>query len=175
MPDHPVRAPSGGSAPVPAPVRDVARARREIQAEAARLGIDDAYVSTLVETFYARVRADPALGPVFEREVGDDWPAHLARLKDFWASVAFNAGRYSGRPVQVHRALTGVAPGHFATWLGIFEATLRDTAPSPAAADHFLSRAHRIAATLRAAMFGPEAAGSGDAAAAPRRAPEGGA
>lgn len=144
------------------PVRDAVRARREIQAQAARLGIDDAYVSTLVERFYARVRADPDLGPIFEREV-DDWPGHLARLKDFWASVAFNAGRYSGRPVQVHQALAGVGPEHFATWLALFEATLHDTAPSPAAAEHFLTRAHRIAATLRTAMFGQSTELSADA------------
>ena len=66
-------------------VRSAAERRQDIQDNAARLGIDEAFISRLVETFYARVRADRNLGPIFERVV-DDWPAHLAKLKDFWAS-----------------------------------------------------------------------------------------
>ena len=52
--------------------------RREIQAEAARLGIDDAYISTLVDSFYARIRADETLGPIFEAAIGDRWDQHMA-------------------------------------------------------------------------------------------------
>ncbi len=85
-------------------IRSAEERRAEIQANAARLGIDDAFISDLVETFYARVRAHPRLGPIFNGEI-DDWPAHLAKLKDFWASVALNAGRYSGKPVPAHMKL----------------------------------------------------------------------
>ena len=127
--------------------------RAEIRANAAALGIDEAYISLLVERFYARVRADATLGPIFEREIGDAWDPHLARMKRFWASVALNAGTYSGQPVPVHRRLPGVSRDHFAHWLGLFQETLAETAPSPAAVDYFMLRARRIAASLQIAMF----------------------
>ena len=74
--------------------------RAEIRANAAALGIDEAYISLLVERFYARVRADATLGPIFEREIGDAWDPHLARMKRFWASVALNAGTHAGGPAN---------------------------------------------------------------------------
>ena len=60
-------------------VRSAAERRQEIQDAAAALGIDDGYISTLVETFYARIRAHDALGPIFAAEIGDDWAPHLAK------------------------------------------------------------------------------------------------
>jgi hemoglobin len=128
--------------------------RRDIQQNADRMGIDDAYISELVETFYARIRADTTLGPIFNKEIGDNWGPHLARMKDFWASVAINAGRYNGKPVPAHQKLTGVTPAHFQIWLGLFRQTLEDTAPSADAIPYFMERAERIAKSLQLAMFG---------------------
>lgn len=128
--------------------------RAEIRAKAAAMGIDEAYVSTLVETFYGRIRAHPLMGPLFEEVVGDNWAHHLGTMTDFWASVAFNAGRYSGRPVPAHQKLTRVEPRHFNIWLALFRQTLEDTAPSPAAVLFFMERAERIAQSLQLAMFG---------------------
>lgn len=130
--------------------------RRDIQLNADRMGVDDVYVSDLVETFYARIRSDATLGPVFDREVGDNWASHLARMKDFWASVAMNAGRYNGKPVPAHMKLTGVEPSHFQLWLGLFRQTLEDTAPSAEVVSYFMERAERIANSLQLAMFGRE-------------------
>lgn len=135
-------------------VRSAAERRAEIQAEAARLGIDDAYVSLLVETFYERIRAHALLGPIFGREIGDNWDPHLAKMKDFWASVAMNAGRYSGKPVPAHTKLTDLQPWHFGVWLGLFEQTLKDTAPHPEAVPYFMERARRIAQSLEFAISG---------------------
>jgi hemoglobin len=137
-------------------LRSADERRREIQDRALALGIDDAYVSLLVDTFYERVRAQPLLGPIFEQVVVGDWAPHLAKMKDFWASVAFNAGRYSGRPVPVHQALSHVEPWHFKLWLALFRQTLIDTAPTPGAVDHFMERAERIAQSLQLAMFGAD-------------------
>jgi hemoglobin len=135
-------------------LRTAEERRREIQRNADRMGIDDAYISELVETFYARVRADATLGPIFEKEIGGHWAPHLARMKDFWASVAMNAGRYNGKPVPAHAKLTGVDATHFQTWLGLFQQVLEDTAPSPDAVPYFMERAQRIARSLQLAMFG---------------------
>lgn len=128
--------------------------RAQIQAHAASIGINEAYISTLIDTFYARVRADPELGPIFNGEIGDGWGPHLVRMKTFWASVALNAGSYSGKPVPAHTKLHGVQPEHFDTWLALFRSTLTDTAPSSEAIDYFMERANRIAESLKLAMFG---------------------
>jgi hemoglobin len=136
------------------PVRSFAEDRRaEIRANAARMGIDEAYISWLVERFYARVRADAMLGPIFEREIGDRWDQHLARMKSFWASVALNAGEYSGQPVPAHQRLEDVTRPHFAHWLALFRETLTETAACDDAVDYFMLRAERIAASLQMAMF----------------------
>lgn len=128
--------------------------RSEIQARAAAMGIDEAYISILVDTFYERVRAQPLIGPIFDRVIGDNWDMHLARMKAFWESVALNAGRYSGKPVPAHQKLTDVQPWHFKIWLALFRKTLEDTAPTHAAIEYFMVRADRIAESLQLAMFG---------------------
>lgn len=125
--------------------------RAQIREAAGIIGIDEGYLSRMVEEFYARVRADTRLGPIFEAELGNDWGPHLAKMKAFWASVALSAGTYSGKPVVVHRALTGVEPDDFGRWLALFHATLADTAPE--AISYLALRAERIAQSLSMAMF----------------------
>lgn len=128
--------------------------RRELQAEAHAMGIDEAYISELVETFYAKVRQDPNLGPVFERVVHDNWEPHLTKMKAFWTSVILRTGEYKGKPMVAHSHVIGGKPEHFEIWLEIFAQTLDQTAPSPEAAELFLSRAKSMAPRLASAMFG---------------------
>jgi len=123
-----------------------------IQAHAAGIGINETYISNLVEVFYSRLRDDRVLGPIYNQNV-TDWDAHLARMKNFWSAVALSTGTYSGRPVPTHKKLSGITPAHFTRWLAIFRKTLKDTAPTPEAADYFVERANRIANSLQRAMF----------------------
>jgi hemoglobin len=111
----------------------------------ARTGIDEDMIRTLVHTFYDRIRRDEMLAPIFEARI-KDWPWHLDRMCRFWSSVALMTGVYSGRPMPAHAPLP-VDARHFDRWLELFEATAREVCP-PAAADHFLERAHRIAESL---------------------------
>jgi len=136
------------------PDQRVSEARLKIQTEAAAMGIDHTYISRLVDTFYERVRAHATLGPIFNNAI-TDWEPHLATMKRFWASVALNAGEYSGKPVPAHRKhVEVITPADFKTWLAVFHQTLEDTAPTPAAKDYFMVRAERIANSLQLAMFG---------------------
>lgn len=135
-------------------LRTAEERRRDIQQTATALGIDDAYIDQLVETFYGRVREDATLGPIFDRAIGDNWGPHLATMKNFWASVAMNAGRYSGKPVPAHQKHTAIQPEHFDIWLGLFRSTLEDTAAKPATVLYFMERAERIAKSLQLALFG---------------------
>lgn len=135
------------------------RKRIQIREAAAIIGVDESYLSRLVDEFYARIRADARLGPVFESEIGDDWGPHLDRMKRFWASVALNSGSYSGKPVIVHQKLRGIVRDDFDRWLSLFHATLEDTAPTPEAVNYLMTRAERIAQSLRMAMFERNEAG----------------
>ncbi len=55
--------------------------------------ITEEALGRLVERFYAKVRSDALLGPVFDRAIAD-WPEHLERLQNFWSSVMLTSGRY---------------------------------------------------------------------------------
>ena len=133
-------------------VRSAEQRRAEIQARAAAMGIDEAFISNLVDTFYSRVRVHEVLGPIFNSAI-EDWDDHLPKMKAFWSSVAMNSGRYSGKPVPAHQKLTDVAHEDFAVWLGLFEQTLKDIAPPPEVVPYFMERAQRIAESLKLAMF----------------------
>ncbi|MDP1839904.1 MAG: group III truncated hemoglobin [Reyranella sp.] len=110
-----------------------------------RTGIDAAMIQRLVTAFYARVREDALLGPVFGAHVVD-WDAHLARMCSFWASVALMSGSYHGNPMGRHIGLP-IDARHFDRWLALFEETAAEVCPPPAA-DHFIERARRIAQSL---------------------------
>src|SRR5262249_55532627 len=123
-----------------------ARRREEITARiAAHTGITEAMIEQLVRGFYAKVRADAVLGPVFEARIAD-WEPHLQQMFAFWSSVALMTGRYHGTPMIKHVKLP-IDAAHFDRWLALFEDTARAVCP-PVAAEHFIERAHRIAASL---------------------------
>jgi hemoglobin len=120
----------------------------EIQAETA---IDEAMIERLVRGFYARVRVDALIGPIFAARIVD-WEPHLQRMCAFWSSVALMTGRYHGAPMHKHLPLP-VDARYFDRWLSLFEATARDLCP-PKAADHFVERARRIAQSLELGIAG---------------------
>ncbi len=108
-------------------------------------GIDEPMIDALVEAFYARVRDDRLIGPIFAARI-HDWGPHLAQMKLFWSSVALSTGVYQGRPMPKHLPLP-IDARHFDRWLEIFVATANDLCP-PVAAAHFVERARRIAESL---------------------------
>ena len=71
-------------------------AREAKRAHANALGIDDAFVARMVDLFYARIRDDAVLGPIFAAHVVD-WGPHLDRMNQFWRSVLFNSGEFGAR------------------------------------------------------------------------------
>ena len=82
--------------------------------------ISEDLIHDLVHGFYARIRADAVLGPIFARVIGDNWDPHLAKMCDFWSSVMRMSGRYKGNPMLAHMRLKSVQPEHFERWLGLF-------------------------------------------------------
>jgi len=122
-------------------------ARRPRAGPGEAVGVTEAMIGEVVETFYARVRGDAVLGPIFNGAV-DDWPTHLAKLKDFWSSVLLMTGRFKGQPMAVHAALPGIGRAHFEHWLALFGQTVGDVCPPPAAA-LFRDKAAMIAESLQ--------------------------
>jgi hemoglobin len=124
------------------------QARHQKAADARALGIDDTLISELVEAFYVRVRSHAVLGPIFASKVAN-WAPHFGRMKDFWASIAIESGRFRGNPMLKHIAIPGLSPAHFQMWLGLWEEALADVVTNPDAASLFRDRALRIATSLQ--------------------------
>lgn len=115
-----------------------------------RFDITRPEIERVVAAFYARVREHPVLGPVFAVHV-TDWPAHEARIADFWANTILHERCYDGTPVEAHVKAGNVRPGMFSTWLALFDSVLKEELrPEQAAA--WSALAHRIGRSLRASV-----------------------
>ena len=126
--------------------------REQIVADiTARTGITEEMIERLVRCFYARVRTDAMLAPIFDARI-KDWEPHLQQMCAFWSSVALMSGRYHGAPMPKHLPLP-VDAAHFDRWLALFEATAAEVCP-PEAAEHFIERARRIATSLELGVAG---------------------
>jgi hemoglobin len=106
----------------------------------------DDEIENLVHAFYAKIRQDNLIGPVFNEHV-DDWDEHLIRLVDFWSSILRGTGRFSGTPMQKHIALHELNPEFFKRWLSLFQQTLSEQ-PNRAMAERAYPAAQRIAQSL---------------------------
>ena len=121
------------------------RARKKAEAEA--VGVDAAHVSAFVDRFYGKIREDALLGPIFAERIAD-WDHHLGRMKQFWRSVLHASGEFAGNPMLKHIAIPGLEERHFAHWLALFYATLRELEPSGEATRLVGERARMIAESL---------------------------
>ena len=115
--------------------------------------ISEDAIRRLVDGFYAKIRADEELAPIFANAISDDqWEPHLAKMRDFWSSVMLTSGRYKGNPVAVHTAVAGLEPHLFNRWLEIFGETCGELF-EPDIADVFRAKAVRIADSLKLALY----------------------
>ncbi|MBW8891615.1 MAG: group III truncated hemoglobin [Burkholderiales bacterium] len=111
----------------------------------------EAALPALLERFYARVRTDAELGPVFNDAV-EDWDGHLAALADFWSSVMLATGRYKGDPMRAHmRHGDRIRPELFGRWLALWTQTT-DEMMSREVAAALQAKAARIAQSLDLAL-----------------------
>lgn len=111
--------------------------------------ITEREIGELVDRFYAKVRADAEIGPIFNAAI-EDWPAHLSVLKDFWSTVLLTERRYQGDPLTKHMQLS-LDPTHFARWLALFAETAREVMPSEDA-EFVIAKSRRIAETFKLAI-----------------------
>jgi hemoglobin len=87
-------------------------------------------VFLLVSTFYAKIKKDEFIGPIFLKAIpNEDWDNHLEKLTDFWETNLFFAKKYKGNPMQVHKQLDvennfTITQKHFGKWLELWITTL---------------------------------------------------
>ena len=85
-------------------------------------------VNHLVRTFYAKVREDKLLGPIFNKSI-EDWESHFDRLTDFWETNLFFVRKFHGDPMQAHIEVDKKEDGtinelHFGVWLNLWFQTV---------------------------------------------------
>jgi len=110
-----------------------------------------AVLQELLRHFYADVRQDAVLGPIFNAHI-HDWPAHLETIGSFWARQLGAASNYPGGFAAAHLPL-GLQPEHFVRWLGLWERNCRQHLNAESAG-WMIARAGDIAVHLRRVVAG---------------------
>lgn len=111
--------------------------------------LSEADIKRLVNSFYARIRQDERLAPIFATKIkSGDWDAHMDHIADFWASIFLKTRQFSGNPMQKHTQITGITPAHFTHWLALFHDTAKQVLSTPQA-DEIHEMAQRIGQSLQ--------------------------
>lgn len=110
-----------------------------------RIGGHDG-ISNLVRHFYADVRQDPLIGPIFNAQI-KDWKEHLEIIASFWETLIGGSRTYAG-PMPMKHLPLGLRAEHFERWLFLWQANCRAQLPADVARD-MIDLAHRIAGKLR--------------------------
>lgn len=87
-------------------------------------------IGLLVTIFYAKIRKDDLLGPIFNKHIPEEnWPSHLSKLTDFWETNLFGVAKFKGNPSQKHVDVDSdlnhsVEQKHFGQWLNLWFQTI---------------------------------------------------
>jgi hemoglobin len=117
--------------------------------------INESSIRTMVDTFYAGVRTDPVLAPVFERILAGKWETHMPRMYAFWTKLLLGTGEFQGNVFGKHMALEGIGKEHFVHWLGLFRTTAVEVFGKDEAYVA-IEVAERIAGSLQLGYFGEQ-------------------
>lgn len=101
-------------------------------------------LSRLVKWFYARVRFEPDLEPIFNAHI-HKWGPHLETIIDFWSGMTGGPATYGGGMGKHFRM--DLTPEHFATWLRVWGQNCRDLL-QPREAEEMVALAQSIADDL---------------------------
>ena len=105
----------------------------------------DEDLQALLTSFYATVEEDPLLAPYFAPL---DMSVHIPRIADFWSTILFQTGRYTGNAFAPHATMPGLTARHFAHWVATFERTVDAQFTGPYA-ERAKDMAHRIAYSMQ--------------------------
>jgi len=108
-------------------------------------------IARITKVFYASVKKDTLLGPIFAEKFGttdEVWDPHIAKIGEFWASIFLKTRSYKGNPMAQHAGLEGITPKHFTRWLELFAIAGAKTLPT-SKQEMFNKTANRIAKSLQ--------------------------
>lgn len=98
----------------------------------------------LVDSFYAKVRHDPLLAPVFSAHI-EDWPEHIEKITGFWARMTGGPSEWNGG--MGRHFFLEIGAEHFVAWLKTWDENCRALLPESEAAE-MSGLAHRIGQDL---------------------------
>ena len=87
-------------------------------------------VNILVNRFYAKIRQDELLGPIFNGHISEEqWNEHLIKLTDFWETNLFGVSKFKGNPSSKHIKVDTnlgykIEQTHFRRWLNLWFETV---------------------------------------------------
>lgn len=114
--------------------------------------LSDAAIKDLVALFYARVREDAVLGPVFAEIIGEEWDTHVEKVVAFWRYATWLDRTYNARNFMLsHTQHARIQASLLPRWLTIFRQSARD-ACTKEAADHLIDIAERMAVSLEMSL-----------------------
>src|SRR5689334_7618895 len=80
-------------------------------------------ISRLIKWFYARVRFEPDLQPIFDAHI-TQWGPHLEVIIEYWCGVVGGPSAYAGS--MSRHARLSLDSSHFATWLRVWKENCGD-------------------------------------------------
>lgn len=113
--------------------------------------ITEQSIGTLVERFYAKVRRDTALAPIFEKALAGRWDAHIGTMRQFWCSALRVKRDYFGDMLAAHQRLGKLPRLLLLRWLLLFRKTV-DECFTEAPAEIIFDRALKTARNLKSAL-----------------------
>jgi hemoglobin len=93
-------------------------------------------IEQLLIAFYAKVKADAAIGFIFTDIARVNWEQHIPIITDFWESILLDNPVYTKNAMEVHYHLNNKVPlqkAHFDQWLHLFTTTIDDMYAGPVA------------------------------------------
>lgn len=100
-----------------------------VQKLVAASGVTKQRIRAVTSAFYAHVRRDETLGPIFDEVVAEtDWPAHIEKVSRFW-DLAFRLDNdYAARGfMSAHMKHMHIREEHTHRWLQLFDEALHET------------------------------------------------
>ena len=82
-------------------------------------------IELMVHSFYAKVRKNDRIGPVFNSVIQNNWDTHLAKMVSFWQTILLHEHTYSGSAFNKHVSLP-ITNNDFEIWLDLFIGTVNE-------------------------------------------------
>lgn len=121
---------------------------------------DRADVEALLRRFYGQALVDDVLAEPFTEIRLKGLESHLPVMCDFWETVLFRAGLYTGSALRAHQSIHEehtLAARHFLRWLTLWDNTIDQMYRGPVA-EHAKIQAARIARAMHRRLTGNDSA-----------------